>query len=70
MLPKMDENGDPVACKAVRLNGRNFKEERNKIEVFQEYYVEDKVAINQLIHYTAINADSFDYKAFMEAEVK
>ena len=70
MLPKMDENGDPVACKAVRPNGRNFKEERNKIEVFQEYYVEDKVAINQLIHYTAINADSFDYDAFMQAETK
>ena len=70
MLPKMDENGDPVACKSVRANGRNFKEERNKIEVFQEYYVEDKAGVDMLINYTAINADSFDYKAFMEAETK
>ncbi len=70
MLPKMDENGDPVACKAVRPNGRNFKEERYSIEVFQEYYVEDKAGVDILINYTAINADTFDYKAFMEAEAK
>ena len=70
MLPKMDENGDPVACKAVRPNGRNFKEERNKIEVFQEYYVEDKIATEDLINLFAVNASTFDYKAFMEAEVK
>jgi hypothetical protein len=70
MLPKMDENGDPVACKAVRANGRNFKEERNKIEVFQEYYVEDKVGVEQLIKLTAINADTFDFKAFMTEDKK
>ena len=66
MLPKMDENGDPVACKVKRPNGRNFKEERNKIEVFQEYYVEDKIAIEDLINLFAINASTFDYKAFLE----
>lgn len=70
MLPKMDENGDPVACKVKRPNGRNFKEERNKIEVFQEYYVEDKIAIEDLINLFAINASTFDYKAFTEAETK
>jgi hypothetical protein len=66
MLPKMDENGDPVACKTRRPNGRNFKEERNKIEVFQEYYVEDRIAIEDLINLFAINASTFDYKAFLE----
>ena len=70
MLPKMDENGDPVACKVKRPNGRNFKEERNKIEVFQEYYVEDKIAIEDLINLFAINATTFDYKAFTETETK
>jgi hypothetical protein len=70
MLPKMDENGDPVACKVKRPNGRNFKEERNKIEVFQEYYVEDRIAIEDLINLFAINASTFDYKAFTEAETK
>ena len=70
MLPKMDDNGDPVACKTARANGRNFKEERNKIEVFQEYYVEDKVGVEQLIKLTAINADTFDFKAFMTEDKK
>jgi hypothetical protein len=70
MLPKMDENGDPVACKVKRPNGRNFKEERNKIEVFQEYYVEDKIATEDLINLFAVNASTFDYKAFTEAETK
>jgi len=70
MLPKMDENGDPVACKSVRPNGRNFKEERNKIEVFQEYYVEDAVAIEALINHFAVNAASFDYKTFMDKVVE
>jgi hypothetical protein len=70
MLPKMDENGDPIACKTRRPNGRNFKEERNKIEVFQEYYVEDKVAIEDLIHTFATNAKTFDYKSFMDKVVE
>jgi hypothetical protein len=70
MLPKMDENGDPVASKTRRPNGRNFKEERNKIEVFQEYYVEDKVAIEDLIHTFATNAKTFDYKSFMDKVVE
>jgi hypothetical protein len=66
MLPKMDENGDPVPCKSVRPNGRNFKEERNKIEVFQEFYIEDKVAIEDLLHILATNAKTFNYKFFFE----
>ena len=66
MLPKMDENGDPVTCKSARPNGRKFKEERNKIEVFQEYYVEDKIAIKDLINLFAVNASTFDYAAFTE----
>jgi hypothetical protein len=67
MLPKMDENGDPIASKTKRMNGRNFKEERNKIEVFQEYYVEDKIAIEDLINLFGINASAFDYNAFINS---
>lgn len=68
MLPKLNEFGDPVPCKQ-RMNGRTFKEERNKIEVFQEFYVEDKVAIEELINLFATNAKTFDYKSFMDREV-
>ena len=69
MLPKLNELGDPIPCKQ-RMNGRNFKEERNKIEVFQEFYVEDKVAIEDLIHIFATNAKTFDYKSFMDKVVE
>ena len=43
MLPKLDEYGQPV----VGAKGR--KEERHKLDVFQEFYIEDKEAIKKLI---------------------
>jgi hypothetical protein len=65
MLPRMDDNGDPMFTKTTRPNGRQIKEERHKIEVFQEFYIEDKIAIKDLIHFFAVNAKTFDYEAFM-----
>jgi hypothetical protein len=65
MLPRMDDNGDPMFTKSARPNGRQIKEERHKIEVFQEFYIEDKIAIKDLIHLFAVNAKTFDYEAFM-----
>ena len=65
MLPRMDDNGDPMFTKTTRPNGRQIKEERHKIEVFQEFYIEDKIAIKDLINLFAVNAKTFDYEAFM-----
>ena len=65
MLPRMDDNGDPMFTKSTRPNGRQIKEERHQIEVFQEFYLEDKIAIKDLIHLFAVNAKTFDYEAFM-----
>ena len=65
MLPRMDDNGDPMFTKTTRPNGRQIKEERHKIEVFQEFYIEDKIAIKDLIHLFAVNAKTFDYEAFI-----
>lgn len=65
MLPRMDDNGDPMFTKSTRPNGRQVKEERHKIEVFQEFYIEDKIAIKDLINLFAVNAKTFDYEAFM-----
>ena len=70
MLPKLDDNGDPMQIKNPRPNGRTFREERHKIEVFQEFYVEDKVAVKDLIHLFAVNASTFDYAQFMQEETK
>lgn len=70
MLPRMDDNGDPMYCKNTRPNGRQMKEERHKIEVFQEFYIEDKIAIKDLIHLFAINAKTFDFESFMNVSEK
>lgn len=70
MLPKIDDNGDTIAVKHPRPNGRSFREERHKIEVFQEFYIEDKKAIKSLVDIFAVNADTFDFKDFMGAETK
>jgi hypothetical protein len=67
MLPKLDDNGDPAPLKTKRANGRMVKEERNTIDTFQEYYVEDKDAMIDVINLLAINKDTFDYNKFINA---
>ena len=59
MLPKLDEYGQPVT------GAKGQREERHKLDVFQEFYIEDKIAVKDLIHLFAINAKTFDYGAFM-----
>jgi hypothetical protein len=59
MLPKLDEYGQP----AIGSKGR--KEERHKVEVFQEFYVEHTSAVKELVELFAINAKSFDYDQFL-----
>jgi hypothetical protein len=60
MLPKLDEYGQPVT------GSKGHREERHKLEVFQEFYIEDKAAVENIIELFAINAKKFDYKKFME----
>lgn len=58
MLPKLDDYGQAVT------GTKGMKQERHKIEVFQEFYVEDVSAIEELIKMFAVNT-KFDYKKFM-----
>jgi hypothetical protein len=58
MLPKLDDYGQPIA------GAKGMKQERHKIEVFQEFYVEDATAIEELIKLVSVNP-KFDYKKFM-----
>lgn len=60
MLPKLDEYGQPIA------GTKGAKQERHKLEVFQEYYISDVESIKDFINLTAVNAD-FDYLSFMNA---
>jgi len=58
MLPKLDEYGQALS------GAKGMKQERHKIEVFQEFYVEDITAIEEVIKLMSINSE-FDYKKFM-----
>lgn len=62
MLPKLDEYGQPA------LGSKGRKEERHKVEVFQEFYIEHTDAIKDLVDLFAINAKTFDYNQFLGTE--
>jgi hypothetical protein len=70
MLPKLDDNGDPIGTVALRPNGRNVKEERVSSETFQEYYLDNKLDIKDLVNYLGINAKEFDFETVLNQEVK
>lgn len=65
MLPKLDDNGDPIATKTKRPNGRMIKEEKKSIETFQEYYIEDMDAMKYIIKLMCINSEEFDINPFL-----
>jgi hypothetical protein len=67
MLPRLDDNGDPSPLKSKRPNGRLVKEERKTIETFQEFYIEDFNAMEEIIKLFAVNAKTFDYSQFLDA---
>ena len=67
MIPKLDDNGDPIKVKiGKRSNGKDFKEQRSLMQTNAEYYISDKADIETLIKGFAINADSFDYNVYFE----
>ena len=64
MLPKLDEYGQVIT------GAKGTKQDRHKIEVFQEFYIESEDAIKEIVEHFAINAKKFDYKSFMTATEK
>jgi len=58
MLPRLDDNGDPRMLKvSKRPSGKTVMEERKTIETFQEYYIDDKTAIMNLIDLHSVNPE-------------
>lgn len=60
MLPKLDDYGKPVT------GAKGTKQTRSKIDVFQEFYIEDLKEIKEIIKTFAVNSDKFDYDSFMK----
>ena len=63
MVPKLDDNGDPVKTKTQRANGKAYKEERRLVDTFSEFYLLTPEEINGFIESFAVNAKTFDYKS-------
>lgn len=69
MVAKLDDNGDVKTLKIGRRgNGKDYAEERKTLETYYEYYVENPEEMKDIINILAINADSFDFNQYLEAE--
>ena len=66
MVPKLDDNGDPVKTKTKRPNNNEYKEERRLVDTFSEFYLLTPEEINGFIESFAVNAKEFDYKSMTQ----
>ena len=66
MVPKLDDNGDPVKTKTKRPNNKEYKEERRLVDTFSEFYLLTPEEINGFIESFAVNAKEFDYKSMTQ----
>jgi hypothetical protein len=67
MVPKLDDNGDPVPVKGkTRPGGKDYKEERRLVDTFSEFYLLTTEEINGFIESFAVNSKEFDYKSMVE----
>lgn len=70
ILPKLNEFGDLQRMKiGKRENGKDYAEERKSLETFYEYYIELANEIEEFVKTVATNADTFDFKQYLNAEV-
>lgn len=67
MMPKLNEFGDLSYTKiGKRANGKDYAEERKTLETFYEYYLENRNEIETLVSTLAINADTYDFKTYLD----
>lgn len=68
MLPKLDDNGDlAMVTGKARPDGKKYRESRNSMETFTEFYITEKEEMNSIIELLCDNASNFDYKKYTEA---
>jgi hypothetical protein len=65
MVPRLDEDGNPMPSKKVRANGKSYKEQRTTLNVLHEYYIVEKDEQESFIKQFAVNADTYDYSKFL-----
>jgi hypothetical protein len=71
MLPRLNDEGQPQKLKFPnKETGKTMKEQRVAINTFSEFYITEKEEIENFLAIFAINASSFDYKQYMDVDVK
>ena len=70
LMPRLDDNGNHMKSNKPKENGKPYKERRETIRVFQEYYIVEKKEQIAFIESFATNAKTFKFKPFMEEQKK
>ncbi len=66
MVPRLDDNGEPIKAKTKRTNGSEFREMRQRMETYNEYYITDVDDVAEFIEAFAVNSE-YDYKKYLDA---
>jgi hypothetical protein len=66
MMPRLDDNGIPQQNKAGGKENPT-KQQRVTLETFSEYYVMGTLEVEEFVKNVAVNADTYDYGAFLNA---
>ena len=68
MLPKLDDNGDPVMTKLkARPDGKKYKEQRVLLNTYTEIYISESDEIESFIKMFCVNAKDYDWKQYTVA---
>mgnify|MGYP003652322551 CR=1 FL=1 len=65
-VPRLTDLGDPEPAKRPRPSGKDYKEQRVSVEMFQEYYLMDKEEQISFIKEFAVNAEEYDFEVYLE----
>ena len=67
MVPRLDDNGDPVRTKmGKRENGKTVREQRVMCDTFSEFYISDMKEITDFVNCFAVNSDTFKFKSYLK----
>ena len=66
MLPRIDDDGNQIAAKKPKQNGKPWKEIRIRMTVPQEFWLTERDEQIAFIEMFAANADMFDYDKFFK----
>lgn len=68
-LPKLNEDGKAMMVKKPDKSGNPYAQQRQLMDNYYEYLIQVPEEIESFINTFATNADTFNYKGFIEASI-